>query len=184
MSLLEDSKQQAKNMLSMVNNGIVSMNTVTVEEFSKYAVLFDQSIRQAPMDQQYAAAELMKEYSTRFSLFHPINIVDQAGNTVQILPPMFAQPPLLNTVIPKSGDLLRDFGAITLNPAQPEEKKLHMNAVLSAATIHATRIDEGFSKKKAITRKLTEDFDNKAEAGGSAIPQTAIKDKTKDMDWT
>ena len=179
----QESLDTAKRLRMVAEQAIISGNTVKISEFQKFAPLFDNSIRQVSYDKQAEALRLMEEYKQRFSLYHPIVITDESGNTLQVLPPMFVQCPLINQSVPKSGEMMQTFANITMSSSQPEAKKLQISAVVRDAGVHATQTDPKFAQRQAVAASLAEKFDKLNEMSAIPAVQIAASDKTKNMEW-
>lgn len=177
-------KEFYDRIAGQIGDSIRAKNRVKVSEFARYEPLFDSSIRNGNLEEKHIASDLIKEYQTRFSLHHPIEIVAEDGKTiVEVLPPMMTPVPPINGVVTKSAELINTFTNIMGNPNHTEQKKQQIASTVAAAVSVTLARDENFKTRKDFSQKIVDKFDKKKEKKASPMVTEEASRKTKGMEW-
>jgi len=178
--LIENDPHEMELLGKLFNGDTLSRNTFTLEEFSKYEVLFKPNEGSKMDDEEYEA--LSKEYFNKITPFQPVRLIDDdTGELVMTL------PAILSTV-----DCVSDAGeagshaidAFTNAHSVPDEFDLRK----SKYTEHLTRVLDHVQDRKQIemkreeTRRIMEEFNNRASRSSSGEIQTFIPEEVETID--
>jgi len=107
-------KSLAEKLEIELDKQIRQRNTVKSAEFAEYLPLF--SRKHDPNDPITIEqlSELSQKFQNRFSLYHPIVIVDESGEVELSLPPVFTPAPSLDVNKVRAADIVQAMdGAMT-----------------------------------------------------------------------
>ena len=84
--------QDTADLAKELNKVFIVKNTIPIKEFKKYEKLFrpiDGEFKDLPPEVRSEYLDLSKEYSQRINMYHPVNIVNDKGEVVLVLPALF-----------------------------------------------------------------------------------------------